>query len=115
MNEPKDEHLDPLLNEAIGPRRPSQELFTRITDLTDSPMCDLLDRAIGPDHAPCDEDKLVRSILNATTDRPAVIGRISPVRTAWRIAAMVSICTGLSMIVCRLCNLTTRFQRMRLL
>jgi len=93
MNASHDEHLDPLLAEALGPAdEPRPELVGRICDLTDARLSAALDRAIGPDSVACDDAALVQRILAVTTDRPAVAGRIGfatgPLRSAARIAAV---------------------------
>lgn len=102
MNDHHDEHLDPLLAEALGPDEPRAELIDRICDLTDGKLNAALDRALGPHSVSCGHDELVQRILAATSERPAVAGRIgtgSPWRSVVRIAAMVALAVGAYVVV----------------
>ncbi len=99
MNERHDEQLEPLLDQLLGAEEPSDDLVERICQLTDRPLCDALDEAIGPDSVMCDHDALVGRIMAATSERPAVLARIGVFGVAWRVAAMIAVAGGLYLTV----------------
>lgn len=108
MNE-HEEHLDPRLTEALGPVEPDPALAQRILALTDARLTEALDRALGPHSVACDRDELVHRILAATSERPAVVGRIGFAwgRAAWRVAAAVAVCAGAYLLVTSLTEPST--------
>ncbi|MCC6682284.1 MAG: hypothetical protein IT445_15385 [Phycisphaeraceae bacterium] len=99
MNERHDEQLEPLLDQLLGAEEPADDLVERICQLTDGPLCDTLDQAIGPDSVTCDHEALVRRIMAATSERPAVLARIGMFGVAWRMAAMLAVAGGLYLVV----------------
>lgn len=110
MNDHHDDNLDPLLAEVLGPDEPRPQLVDEICELTDARLTDALEQAIGPHTVECDHDELVRRILAATSERPAVIARIGfarPLRTVLRFAAMVALVAGAYLVITAVMTPTT--------